>query len=181
MRGETHYVTVDGSKGTKGFVTTVLESHAPEFDVFYSCGPLPMLRALEGFYPEKEGYLSFEERMGCGIGACFACVCKTTDQVEKTMLKFALMVQFSRKERWHYESFNNSNTRLRFKNPIMPASGCFGFGREYAQLYDLSKLGAIMIKATTVETRAGNPTPRVAETATGMLNAIGLQNPGIEK
>lgn len=70
---------------------------------------------------------------------------------------------------------------LELKNPIMPASGCFGFGREYAQLYDLSKLGAIMIKATTVETRAGNPTPRVAETAAGMLNAIGLQNPGIDK
>ena len=70
---------------------------------------------------------------------------------------------------------------LSLKNPIMPASGCFGFGREYAQLYDLSKLGAIMIKATTVEPRKGNPTPRVAETSAGMLNAIGLQNPGIEQ
>ncbi|MEK4761609.1 dihydroorotate dehydrogenase [Viridibacillus sp. FSL E2-0187] len=69
---------------------------------------------------------------------------------------------------------------LTLKNPIIPASGCFGFGQEYAQLYDLSKLGAIMIKATTLETRSGNPTPRVAETAAGMLNAIGLQNPGLE-
>ncbi|WP_010301696.1 dihydroorotate dehydrogenase [Kurthia senegalensis] len=66
------------------------------------------------------------------------------------------------------------------KNPIMPASGCFGFGQEYANLYDLSKLGAIMIKATTPEMRRGNPTPRVAETSSGMLNAIGLQNPGLE-
>lgn len=63
----------------------------------------------------------------------------------------------------------------------MPASGCFGFGREYSQFYDLSKLGAIMIKATTVEPRFGNPTPRVAETSAGMLNAIGLQNPGLDK
>jgi dihydroorotate dehydrogenase (NAD+) catalytic subunit len=63
----------------------------------------------------------------------------------------------------------------------MPASGCFGFGREYSQFYDLSTLGAIMIKATTVEPRFGNPTPRVAETSAGMLNAIGLQNPGLEK
>lgn len=70
---------------------------------------------------------------------------------------------------------------LSLKNPIMPASGCFGFGKEYAQLYDLSKLGAIMIKATTLETRLGNPTPRVAETPAGMLNAIGLQNPGLAK
>lgn len=76
---------------------------------------------------------------------------------------------------------NISLPGLELKNPIMPASGCFGFGREYAQLYDLSKLGAIMIKATTVEKRSGNPTPRVAETAAGMLNAIGLQNPGIDK
>ena len=68
---------------------------------------------------------------------------------------------------------------LKLKNPIMPASGCFGFGKEYSQFYDLSKLGAIMIKATTVEPRFGNPTPRVAETSAGMLNAIGLQNPGL--
>lgn len=70
---------------------------------------------------------------------------------------------------------------LDLKNPIMPASGCFAFGIEYADLYDLSQLGAIMIKAATKEPRFGNPTPRVAETASGMLNAIGLQNPGVEE
>ncbi|MBD1379963.1 dihydroorotate dehydrogenase [Metabacillus arenae] len=69
---------------------------------------------------------------------------------------------------------------LSLKNPVMPASGCFGFGREMAELYDLSQLGAIMIKATTLEARFGNDTPRVAETPGGMLNAIGLQNPGLE-
>lgn len=69
---------------------------------------------------------------------------------------------------------------LQLKNPIMPASGCFGFGKEYGNMYDLSLLGAIMIKATTLETRLGNPTPRVAETSSGMLNAIGLQNPGLK-
>lgn len=70
---------------------------------------------------------------------------------------------------------------LHLKNPVMPASGCFGFGREFSELYDLNILGAIMIKATTVEPRFGNPTPRVAETPGGMLNAIGLQNPGLDK
>ncbi|WP_281269293.1 dihydroorotate dehydrogenase [Ammoniphilus oxalaticus] len=69
---------------------------------------------------------------------------------------------------------------MKLRNPIMPASGCFGFGKEYAQFYDLEKLGAIAVKATTVEERAGNPTPRVAETPGGMLNAIGLQNPGLD-
>lgn len=68
---------------------------------------------------------------------------------------------------------------LSLKNPVMPASGCFGFGREFSKLYDLNVLGAIMIKAATLESRFGNPTPRVAETAAGMLNAIGLQNPGL--
>ncbi|AIF43821.1 dihydroorotate dehydrogenase [Virgibacillus sp. SK37] len=70
---------------------------------------------------------------------------------------------------------------LRLKNPIMPASGCFGFGREYSDFYDLSKLGAIIMKAATGTKRYGNDTPRVAETSSGMLNAIGLQNPGVEK
>lgn len=70
---------------------------------------------------------------------------------------------------------------LNLKNPVMPASGCFGFGKEYSEFYDLSLLGAIMIKATTPEPRFGNPTPRVAETSSGMLNAIGLQNPGLKK
>ena len=69
---------------------------------------------------------------------------------------------------------------LDLKNPIIPASGCFGFGQEYAKYYDLNKLGSIMIKATTQHARFGNPTPRVAETPSGMLNSIGLQNPGVD-
>jgi dihydroorotate dehydrogenase (NAD+) catalytic subunit len=70
---------------------------------------------------------------------------------------------------------------LKLKNPIMPASGCFGYGKEYRKLYDLSILGAIIIKAVTLEKRNGNATPRIAETNSGMLNSIGLQNPGIKK
>ncbi|SFK54854.1 dihydroorotate oxidase B, catalytic subunit [Salinicoccus halodurans] len=69
---------------------------------------------------------------------------------------------------------------LDLKNPVMPASGCFSFGEEFSNLYDLTQLGAIMIKAATHEPRIGNPTPRVAETSSGMLNAIGLQNPGVD-
>lgn len=70
---------------------------------------------------------------------------------------------------------------LDLKNPIMPASGCFGFGHEYSDFYNLSKLGAVIMKAATGTKRLGNPTPRVAETPSGMLNAIGLQNPGAEE
>ena len=69
---------------------------------------------------------------------------------------------------------------LNLKNPIIPASGTFGFGEEVSSLYDLSILGGISIKATTKEQRLGNPTPRVCEVYGGMLNAIGLANPGID-
>jgi len=64
-------------------------------------------------------------------------------------------------------------------NPVMGASGCFGYGAEMAKLYDINRLGSFSFKGTTLHPRAGNPVPRVAETACGMLNAIGLQNPGV--
>ena len=69
---------------------------------------------------------------------------------------------------------------LRLDNPIIPASGTFGYGAEFAELYDLDLLGSFSFKGTTREPRFGNPTPRIAECDAGMLNAVGLQNPGID-
>lgn len=69
---------------------------------------------------------------------------------------------------------------VKLKNPIIPASGTFGYGREYAELYDLNVLGSFSFKGTTEEPRFGNPQPRIAEAPAGMLNAVGLQNPGID-
>ncbi len=68
-----------------------------------------------------------------------------------------------------------------FKNPIIPASGCFGFGYEFASYYDINILGSIATKGTTLEPRYGNPLPRIAECPSGLLNSIGLQNPGVDK
>ena len=68
-----------------------------------------------------------------------------------------------------------------FKNPIIPASGTFGYGREYEAFYPLSRLGGISVKGTTLNRREGNPGPRVAETPSGMLNSVGLQNGGVKK
>lgn len=85
--GETHIVTVDGTLGHQGFVTNVLETISDKFSMYYACGPTAMLGALQKMIPEKKGFLSFEERMGCGLGACFACVCKTTDQVDVDYVK----------------------------------------------------------------------------------------------
>ena len=69
---------------------------------------------------------------------------------------------------------------LKLSNPVTTASGTFGFGMEYKDYVDLNKLGAVMVKGTTLNPKQGNETPRIAETSSGMLNAIGLQNPGVE-
>lgn len=66
-------------------------------------------------------------------------------------------------------------------NPVIPASGTFGYGYEFAELYDINCLGTFSFKGTTKEPRFGNPTPRIAECTTGMINAVGLQNPGVDK
>ena len=70
---------------------------------------------------------------------------------------------------------------IRIDNPIIPASGTFGYGYEFAEWYDINLLGTFSFKATTRQERFGNPTPRIAECASGMLNAVGLQNPGVDK
>lgn len=67
-----------------------------------------------------------------------------------------------------------------FKNPVIPASGTFGYGKEYEEFFDLSRLGGISVKGTTEKLRTGNLPPRIAETPSGMLNSVGLQNPGVD-
>ncbi|MGN0556198.1 MAG: dihydroorotate dehydrogenase [Candidatus Fimenecus sp.] len=69
---------------------------------------------------------------------------------------------------------------VEFKNPVITASGTFGFGQEYARIYDISRLGGISCKGTTLHERPGNPAPRIAETPSGILNSVGLQNPGVD-
>ena len=70
---------------------------------------------------------------------------------------------------------------IELANPVIPASGTFGFGYEFAEIYDINILGTFSFKGTTKDARFGNPTPRIAETPNGMINAVGLQNPGVEK
>ena len=70
---------------------------------------------------------------------------------------------------------------IELDNPVIPASGTYGFGYEFAELYDINMLGTFSFKGTTLNPRFGNPTPRIAECPSGMLNAVGLQNPGVEK
>ena len=70
---------------------------------------------------------------------------------------------------------------IELDNPVIPASGTFGFGYEFAEIYDINELGTFSFKGTTKDPRFGNPTPRIAECTSGMINAVGLQNPGVEK
>ena len=70
---------------------------------------------------------------------------------------------------------------IELENPVIPASGTFGYGYEFAEIYDINELGTFSFKGTTREPRFGNPTPRIAECPGGMINAVGLQNPGVEK
>lgn len=83
--GDTYITTVDGSYGKKGFVTDIIKEL--DFDCLYTCGPTPMLKAIEKQYSHKKVFLSLEERMGCGVGACFACVCKTSKEAEVVSYK----------------------------------------------------------------------------------------------
>ena len=78
-------------------------------------------------------------------------------------------------------SLNVNLCGIELSNPIIPASGTFGFGYEFAELYDINELGTFSFKGTTKDPRFGNPTPRIAECTSGMINAVGLQNPGVEK
>ena len=78
-------------------------------------------------------------------------------------------------------SLNVNLCGIELSNPVIPASGTFGYGYEYAELYDINELGTFSFKGTTRSARFGNPTPRIAECTAGMINAVGLQNPGVEK
>ena len=77
--GTTYIATADGSYGEKGFVTDVIKKYAVDYHKYFSCGPFAMLKALTQMDEEKMGYISLEERMACGVGACYACVCEKKD------------------------------------------------------------------------------------------------------
>ena len=160
---QTVVTTVDGSYGVRGFVTDAL----PEvYDTFCACGPLPMLRALCRA-ADKPGFLSLEARMGCGFGACMGCTIETLNGPKRVCREGPVTT-------------NVTLCGRELENPIIPASGTFGYGYEFAELYDINCLGTFSFKGTTLHPRTGNAQPRIAEAPGGMLNAVGLQNPGVD-
>lgn len=198
LGADVEIATVDGSAGTKGFVTDAIRTPGMQgWDFWYACGPLPMLTALCKELDCEIGEVSMEERMGCGFGACMGCtietplgpkrVCKDGPVFDATLMKDykgngmpSPTLPRDRKSDGDPEVAIEL-CGITLKNPIVPASGTFGFGKEFAELYDLNTLGGISIKGTTLNPRFGNITPRIAETPDGMLNSVGLQNPGADK
>lgn len=85
--GQTFIATDDGSHGEKGYVTDVIHRHELKYDIAYSCGPIPMLKALKNSCSSSKLFISLEEHMGCGIGACYSCVCKSSDPDEHSYKK----------------------------------------------------------------------------------------------
>ena len=133
---------------------------------------------------EIKAYISLEEHMACGVGACLGCVVKTKEVDHHSHVHNARICTdgpvFDAEGGRDLMNTQTTIAGVTFKNPVMTASGTFGSGMEYEEFVDLNRLGAVVTKGVANVPWPGNPTPRVAEVYGGMLNAIGLQNPGID-
>ena len=184
--GELYISTEDGSVGTKGNVMDAIRENGLKADMIYACGPTPMLRAIKQYAEEQgiECYISLEERMACGIGACLACVCRSKEKDAHSNVNNKRICKdgpvFLADGGGDLMDMSVKIAGVEWKNPVTVASGTFGSGEEFSEFVDLNRLGAVMTKGVANVPWPGNPTPRVAEVYGGMMNAIGLQNPGID-
>lgn len=142
-----------------------------------SCGPEAMMKAL---YHRTAGagihlQVSMENRMACAVGASW--LYRSDVKRNETLVRMGL--SFLQK-RFFMNKLENNFLGISMKNPLIAASGTFGFGSEYNQFYDVSKLGGICSKGLTLDPKQGNSGTRIWETASGMINSIGLQNPGVQ-
>jgi dihydroorotate dehydrogenase (NAD+) catalytic subunit len=187
--------TDDGSVGTKGMVSAVLTAQKLKdegYSVVYACGPTPMLAYIKAICQEAnvKCWISMEARMACGMGVCLGCTIPTTEGYKRcckdgpifdgTILEFLKPVAAVKRPPLTEEpDLSVEIAGVKFKNPLIGSSGTFGFGTEYAPLFDVNKLGGISSKGLTLEPRQGNSGIRLWETPSGLMNSIGLQNPGI--
>lgn len=198
--------TDDGSCGIRGMISAALTAQVlkeKKYSVVYACGPEPMLRYIQKICAEAcvKAFLSLESKMACGMGACLGCTIKTKSGLKRCCkdgpVFEASEIIFDEKEFvkpkpplekvdlsvkiFSHSSHGTSGSKkeLFLKNPVIAASGTFGFGAEYKNIFDVSSLGAIASKGLTLEAREGNSGVRIWETPSGLMNSIGLQNPGI--
>jgi len=195
--------TDDGSVGVHGMLPAALTEDVlreGNYSAVYACGPTPMLAYIQKICKAVgvKCWLSMEAHMACGVGVCLGCVIDTTEGKKRCckegpvfdgdILIFnpvtevaGIKVQPRREPLATGEepdlSVNIGGVRL--ANPVIGSSGTFGFGVEYKTLFDVNRLGAISSKGLTLEPRQGNDGVRLHETPSGLMNSIGLQNPGI--
>ena len=195
--------TDDGSVGVHGMLPAVLTEDVLReggYSAVYACGPTPMLAYIQKICKAVgvKCWLSMEAHMACGVGVCLGCVIDTTEGKKRCckegpvfdgdILIFnpvtevaGIKVQPRREPLAKDEepdlSVNIGGVRL--ENPVIGSSGTFGFGVEYKTLFDVNRLGGISSKGLTLEPRQGNDGVRLHETPSGLMNSIGLQNPGI--
>lgn len=196
--------TDDGSIGIKGMLPAALTEdalRAGNYSAVYACGPTPMLKYVKEI-AEKCGipcWLSMEAHMACGVGVCLGCVIDTTEGKKRCckegpvfdskILKLdppatevaGIKVQ-PRREPLDDDQMPDLSVNIagvKFQNPVIGSSGTFGFGSEYTTVFNVNRLGGISSKGLTLEPRQGNDGIRLWETPSGLMNSIGLQNPGI--
>ena len=195
--------TDDGSVGVHGMLPAALTEEtlrAGNYEAVYACGPTPMLAYIQKICQAVgvKSWLSMEAHMACGVGVCLGCVIDTTEGkkrcckegpvfdgdilIFKPVTEVAgIKVQPRREPLAEGDEPDLSFTLkgVKFPNPVIGSSGCFGFGVEYKSLFDVNRLGGISSKGLTLEPRPGNDGIRLHETPAGVMNSIGLQNPGI--
>lgn len=190
--------TDDGSAGIKGMVSAALTSKVLQdkgYGSVYACGPPAMLSYIKE-ETSKAGvscFLSVEKKMLCGAGACLGCTIRTKEgnkRVCKDGPVFpAEILEFDRPRTIRRRSLPEGKepdlsveiSGIKFKNPVIAASGTFGFGQDYRGFFEVSKLGGVCSKGLTLEARKGNEGERIAEVSMGDINSIGLENMGVKE
>jgi len=188
--------TEDGSCGMRGMLNAALDAEklrSGGYSAVYACGPAPMLVYIQTIC-RKAGipcWISMESRMACGMGVCLGCIITTTEgnrrcckdgpvfEASKVIFSVPAAPRVKRPPLSCEPDLSVIVAGVCFRNPVIAASGTFGFGREYASVFDVNLPGGIASKGLTLEPREGNSGIRLWETPSGLMNSIGLQNPGI--
>lgn len=187
--------TDDGSEGIKGMLPSALTAQVlseEKYSAVYACGPTPMLAYIQKICREAgiRCWLSMEAHMACGVGVCLGCTvqtvegkkrcCKDGPVFDGASVVFPEPAPIPRRAAFDGEPDLSVTVKgVRFENPVVGSSGTFGFGTEYKSVFDVNRLGGIASKGLTLEPREGNDGIRLWETPSGLMNSIGLQNPGI--
>ncbi|MCL1785797.1 MAG: FAD-binding oxidoreductase [Alphaproteobacteria bacterium] len=204
------FMTEDGTHGHQGLVTDILRvllQSELKYEKIYTCGPVPMMKAVYEIAKQFDIDVecALESEMGCGYNVCKSCTCKGSDGKAVSICKDGPVLSGDKID-WEYleekedqkkqktDTPDFTRTRSQIKNsykfdlngflndnPYIAASGCAGFGIEQDNITDMSNFGAISLKGLTRNLRFGNPGTRIKEIPCGgIMNSIGLENPGVE-